>query len=188
MSDPAGPTIREAMPDDAQAIAAVHVASWRTTYRGIMSDAVLGGLSVERRAATWRAMLDAPAARSFILVAEDALAGIIGFVSAGSERDGDPVYSGEIYAIYLLAPAQRRGVGRRLMTEAALRLAAAGMPAFRLWVAADNHPGRRFYEAMGGAPIAERTVQIGGADLREVAYGWRAISPPRPLPCIHPSG
>lgn len=180
--------IRDATPEDARAIAAVQVASWRTTYRGIMPDALLDGLSVERREATWRAMLDAPAARTFVLVAEDALTGIIGFVSAGPEREGDPVYSGEIYAIYLLESAQRRGTGRRLMIDAAHRLAVAGMPAFRLWVAAENLPGRRFYEAMGGAPIDERTEDVRGVALREVAYGWRAISPPQPRQSTHPSG
>jgi hypothetical protein len=42
-----------ACPDDAEAIARVHVDSWRTTYQGILPDEVLAGLSVERRRAFW---------------------------------------------------------------------------------------------------------------------------------------
>lgn len=34
-------SIRQAVPADAQAMAKVHVESWRETYRGLMSDAVL---------------------------------------------------------------------------------------------------------------------------------------------------
>ena len=39
--------IREATPEDARAIATVHVASWRTTYRGLLRDAYLDSLDLE---------------------------------------------------------------------------------------------------------------------------------------------
>jgi len=38
------PTIREATPDDAPAIAAVHVRSWQAAYRGIVPE---GGTEAE---------------------------------------------------------------------------------------------------------------------------------------------
>lgn len=47
-------SIRGATVADAEGIAHIHVASWRSTYRGIMPDALLAGLSMERRAANWR--------------------------------------------------------------------------------------------------------------------------------------
>ena len=45
--------VREARRDDAQGIAQVHVASWRSTYHGIMPAEFLAGLSVERRTQYW---------------------------------------------------------------------------------------------------------------------------------------
>jgi hypothetical protein len=36
-------TVRRARPDDATAIAEVHVASWRTTYPGIVDQAYIRG-------------------------------------------------------------------------------------------------------------------------------------------------
>ena len=45
--------LRDATPDDAHAIATVHVASWQVAYRGFMPDAVLDGLSVDDRARKW---------------------------------------------------------------------------------------------------------------------------------------
>lgn len=43
------PMIREARSSDVEQIAEVHVASWRTTYKGIISEQFLRKLSVERK-------------------------------------------------------------------------------------------------------------------------------------------
>jgi hypothetical protein len=40
-----------------------------------------------------------------------------------------------------------------------------------VWVFAAN-PCRAFYEALGGRYVREQEITIGGAQLREVAYGW----------------
>ena len=45
--------IRDATPADIPAIARIHVDSWRTTYRGLMPDDLLAGLSYERRERQW---------------------------------------------------------------------------------------------------------------------------------------
>jgi hypothetical protein len=41
-----------------------------------------------------------------------------------------------------------------------------------VWVLADN-PSRRFYEALGGAPVRTQHIEFGGTLLEEIAYGWR---------------
>ena len=53
--------IRPAVIHDARAIAQVHVESWKSTYRGILPEALLDGLSVEKREASWRELLTAHA-------------------------------------------------------------------------------------------------------------------------------
>jgi hypothetical protein len=45
------------------------------------------------------------------------------------------------------------------------------MTALLLWVLAENL-SRTFYERLGGRPVDEKTVNIGGVPLIEVAYGW----------------
>lgn len=52
-------SIRHATLDDATAIAEVHVASWRTTYRGIVDQAYIDTLSVAERATAWAQRLSA---------------------------------------------------------------------------------------------------------------------------------
>ena len=50
--------IRTAAPTDARAVAEIHVAAWRAAYRGIMPNALLDDLSVEKREVSWRSAIE----------------------------------------------------------------------------------------------------------------------------------
>jgi L-amino acid N-acyltransferase YncA len=167
-------SIRAATADDARAIAEVHIASWRTTYRGIVPDAVLDVLSVEERERRWASSLTTRDSPSFAYVAEDEAGRVVGFASGGPRRDGDPAYAGELYAIYLLPGAQGQGVGRRLTEAVARHLDKRGMRSMLVWVLSTN-PARSFYEALGGRYLGEQQFEMGGATMTEVAYGWPDI-------------
>jgi GNAT superfamily N-acetyltransferase len=164
--------IRPANVNDAAAIAEVHVESWRTTYKGIVPDDFLARLSYEQREQLWRQVLTDPGSPSFVYVAEDDRGKVVGFASGGAERSGDTGYTGELYALYLLAQYQRQRIGRQLVITLVDRLMQEGMTALLLWVLAEN-PSRKFYERLGGQLVYEKTVTIGGVPLIEVAYGWR---------------
>jgi GrpB-like predicted nucleotidyltransferase (UPF0157 family) len=92
-----------------------------------------------------------------------------------------------VQAIYVLAEHRGRGIGRKLMTEAALGLQQRGCGAMLVWVLKENAPSRRFYERLGGEILNEQPLVIGGAELIEVAYGWPDLAaafgkpPPRRL-------
>ena len=100
---------------------------------------------------------------------------IVGFTSGGPERSGDTIYTGEIYAIYLLASFQGQGIGHQLVRTLVSRLIQEGMTTLLVWVLAAN-PARAFYERLGGHPVREKTETIGDAPLLHVAYGWRDSS------------
>ncbi|MGL4818610.1 MAG: GNAT family N-acetyltransferase [Bacilli bacterium] len=101
--------IREATASDAPAIARTHVDSWRTTYRKILSDAFLDGLSYSAREAQWRKRLS----EQRVFVAENEHRAIIGFALGGAERSGKYTeQTGELYALYLLESEQGRGLGK----------------------------------------------------------------------------
>lgn len=167
--------IRPATAADARAIAEVHIASWRSTYVGLLPDEVLANLSVERRENYWHGELTHPDTPHFIYIAESDDGQIVGFASGGPERDGRPPYTGELYAIYLLAEHQGKGIGRALAHAVAEHLRAQGMSAMLVWVLKGN-PAARFYEALGGQNVAEKPLTIGGADRIEIAYGWTDTS------------
>ena len=169
-------TIREAEPSDAKSIAKVHIQTWQTSYAGIVPNEYLSSLSYPAREAWWKQVLEANSPALCNFVAEDAEGGIVGFAHGGPERDGNRTYLGELYAIYVLQPFQRRGFGHSLFSAVTERMILDGFPSMLLWVLQDNRPACRFYEALGGKKVGEKTIEIGGANLIEVAYGWKDIA------------
>lgn len=157
---------------DAPDIARVQVDSWRTSYAGIVPPDYLAGLSYDQREVWWRENLALAADVHCLYVAEDGASGkIIGFAAGGPEWGGNLDYRGEVYAIYLLAGYQRQGTGRWLVRAVVDWLLAHGYQSMLIWVLAAN-PAREFYASLGGQPVKEKTITIGGAALAEVAYGW----------------
>jgi GNAT superfamily N-acetyltransferase len=178
--------IRPATAADSNAIARVQVESWRTTYRGIVPDDFLANLSIEQREPRWRDILaNASSQGSFAYLAEDSAGQAAGFATGGPERENDPAYPGELYALYLLETYQRKGLGRQLAALTAREHIRRGFNAMLVWVLADN-PSRKFYERLGGRRLREKEITIGTVTLVEVAYGWPdlrplAETPPPPL-------
>jgi ribosomal protein S18 acetylase RimI-like enzyme len=172
--------IRAAIPADAQAIARVHVETWRESYRALVPEHVIEALSVDRNAEMWAAIL-ASGVSSIVHVVErlgvaaDG-AELVGFGSATDARSSALGATGEITAIYLLDSVKRRGIGQMLLTGLVGALAERGHRSAGLWVLADNHGTRRFYEALGGRPGAPRLVTDGPADMHEIAYVWDDLS------------
>jgi ribosomal protein S18 acetylase RimI-like enzyme len=164
--------LRLAVPADAPAIARVHVASWRTTYPGILPDRYLSAMTVEDYTARWRRALAGPFAPSVVHVVEEDDQ-IVGFSSCGRQRDGDQPYDGELYAIYLLQELQRRGHGRALVEASASALADQGMASMVVWVLRDNVQARGFYERLGGVYLRQRPLDFGfDITAMEVSYLW----------------
>lgn len=167
--------VRVARLDDAPAIAELHVASSRTTYKGIFSDTFLDSLSVDKRKQSWKETLAIPEPNSVTLVACNVDGSIVGFVSGGAERTGRLGYEGELYAIYLLQLAQRQGLGTLLVQHFVRELRARGFGSMAVWVLAAN-PFRKFYEALGGKVVAEQQIERGGQSFTESAYGWQDLN------------
>jgi GNAT superfamily N-acetyltransferase len=169
-------SIRLAVPDDANALGTMHVASWRETYAGILPDRMLSALSIDARAAAWATIMREPATEhsAVVYLAEQA-SSIIGFGACGAQRTEnlrDQGYDGEFGAIYVLRAFQGQGIGACLLGKMSLDLLARGFSAGALWVLRDNSVARRFYEHRGGKVIAEKEDVRDSAVLVELAYGW----------------
>jgi ribosomal protein S18 acetylase RimI-like enzyme len=172
-------TVRSATPADVQAIARVHVDSWRAGYRGLLADALLAGLSVAERELMWRERLTGEYAqhdrrRVDVAVARGA---IVGFVVAGPNQEQDgAAQSGEVYAMYVHPDRWSTGVGQALMRAAVDHLVAGGAAQALLWVLASNARARRFYERAGWAWDGRtRTKRLTGlpdfhCEVEEVCY------------------
>jgi ribosomal protein S18 acetylase RimI-like enzyme len=161
--------VRAATIDDAPAIARVHVASWRSTYRNLLPADFLDSLTEGAYADRWTRFIAEPTNRVYVVEAEGELAG---FASAGPERAGEPGYSGELYAIYVLDRYQRRGHGLELVQAVVAGLREMGLDTLIIWVLRDNQSARLFYERLGGTYVRSQPITLGSATVEEVSYGW----------------
>lgn len=164
--------VREGTWEDAVAIGRLHWENWRAAYRGIVPDDALDAITEASRVAHWDGVLAADG-NEFVYVAEDDGGRLVGIASAGPALGGDTGYRGELYVLHVRPEMQGQGVGRALMRAVAVRLAADGVTSLIVWVLRDNHPARRFYEAMGGQYLREQDARFESVILPDVAYGWR---------------
>ena len=165
--------VRPAEIADAAAIARVHVASWRTTYRGLLPDDFLDSLTEPGYTDRWKRVLAEGSSRVYVVEEPD---GVVGFASGGRERAGESGFAGELYAIYVLDGDQRHGHGRELVRAVVDGLREMGLEDMIIWVLKDNLPGRLFYERLGGVYVRSQPITIGAMTLEEVSYGWRSLS------------
>lgn len=166
--------IREACIEDAERIAVIHVESWKTSYKDIISESYLSSLSIEKRTKNWLWTFENQKAHEKIFVAEDREGKIIGFSNGGRSRSDEFKHVGELYAIYLLKDYQRLEIGKMLFNAVIESLKNNGNSSMMLWVLKDN-PSLTFYKLQGGQTLGQKTVTIGGDNLTELAIGWEKI-------------
>lgn len=159
------------MPSDAAAIGAVHVATWRSTYPGILPETYLARLSESKEAAYYAAAIRADAG-VFVAIGGTP-ARVVGFTTTGRAHGAAPA-EGEIQTMYVLDDFRECGCGRRLMARGAAHLAGLGCASAFVWVLRDN-PSRFFYGRLGGRQALEKTVGWAGATLVQMAYVWDPI-------------
>lgn len=165
--------IRDARPDDARAIALVHIRSWQQAYRELLPGDYLKALdsTLTQREALWRQSINDRTQQVFVAVADEQ---IIGWISCGASRDDDAEQgiTGEVSAVYVLAEYWGTGVGRELWLEAVAYLCAVGFGAVTLWVLVDNLRAIHFYRNAGLDPDlgSQRSITRGGRALAEIRY------------------
>ena len=163
--------VRLAMLADAPSVAIVHVGSWRSTYRGLVPEEYLDGLSVDRRRKAWEQLIAEASEDRGVLVLEDNDT-VVGFCHFSPTRDDDAgPAAGEVTAIDLLASHWRRGGGSLLLVQAVQALTNAGFHRATLWVLDSNDRARRFYENHGWHPDGSIKVDDRGTfQLCELRY------------------
>jgi ribosomal protein S18 acetylase RimI-like enzyme len=180
----AGLVVREAGPGDAGSVAGIHVRAWQAAYRGLMPDAWIDEMTVERRTDRWVAILSESGEHGATLVGDDPQAGVVGFCSVtfpSRDEDAGPS-TAEISALYIEPSQWRSGVGRALLGEALTRLRAAEWDDVTLWVLAGNAQALAFYERFGFAPDGAEIEHV-PSDVGESAglQAYRLRAPLSPI-------
>jgi len=137
---------RPATPADAEALARLHVASWREAYAGIVPQEILDGVDMAGRIARWREHLGQDGI-TFVAAAGGELAGFIR--AAAPEEPLVAGADGHIFALYILRRHARQGIGRQLLARAAAAWDGRGGRALSVGVLTENAPAVAFYRALG---------------------------------------
>lgn len=172
--------IRKATEADIPDIAEIHVAGWQGAYGGIVDQDYLDGFTVDMRIEKWQEHFDNGESQAMIAYLEGKA---VGFVDYGPLRTAPagtskirPLYSSEIYALYLKPDYLRQGIGTALIVEAVQALKIQKHQSMCLWVLKDNKRGCAFYDALGGQRVGKMMTEIGTTKAKEVCYAWRDLS------------
>jgi len=172
--------IRPALSHEAIGVAEAHIASWRTTYAGLMPPSLIAERTdYATRVALWEGRFARPA--WFVYVVEDA-GKIVGFAAAAPMADSPqfdrpplPGYDAYLEGLYLLQEYHGAGLGRALLANVAERLAAVRLNSMALHVLATN-PARQFYERLGAQFIRDEALESrDGWEWHQCAYGFPQV-------------
>lgn len=165
--------IRNAKISDVHQIAKVRNDTWKTTYKGIISDNYLEHLNDESKAQSCARFLNE--SNKYILVHEfDANKLINGFIQFGTPNEDMEVDS-EIYALYVLEEFQGQGIGKLLIKKAMELLKTNGMKTAILWVFQDNLNAKSFYEHIGGTRHKTKLIRIGDEEIISCSYLFHLV-------------
>ena len=177
-------TIRDAAPDDAAAIADVHVTSLRASATDLLpahlTPIVLPPADAAPRARAWKRWIERERTSTFVSLAGATVTGFCTLhpatddvrASTGGGGAGTAAARGEIASFYVLPSEWRRGTGRRLGGRALAEARARGFAEVMLWVLETNARARRFYESLGFRPDGASKVFLERpyASWRELRY------------------
>ncbi len=157
--------IRAATIADADGIAALHAASWRSAYLGILKDSTLGPALDGERQTHWRSELAAMTPADTVLIADG-----LGFIAAWAE--GDPGFGAYIDNLHVHPDRRSAGLGRRLLGAAMRRVADRGEARAYLWVFDNNTRAVDFYRRLGGEIVEHGVEVIDGLKIPQSRIAW----------------
>lgn len=138
-------TIREPAAEDAEALADLHVSTWKETYAHLLPGDFFSKEHLEGRRRMWDHVLANPRDEWIVRVAEsnDLLIGFAWIGASVEMGEQVPPRERELYAIYVTATHYGAGVGQALLDET------LGAEAGMLWVAKENPRATAFYARNG---------------------------------------
>jgi GNAT superfamily N-acetyltransferase len=159
--------IRPAVPSDADAIAAVHAASWEAFYRDILPAEMIAARNLEARRTQWASSLANH--DRVTLVGYDDDCTIVGFASA-LLLEPDASFASYLQTLYLIPEVTRAKLGTRLLRAMAGDLVQRGRHSMSLRVLRLN-PARAFYEKYG-ARIVPEGIEHDAGTFDDVVYAF----------------
>ena len=160
-------------PEDAGAVAALHVTSWRSAYRGLVPDEFLAGPVEADRRMLWESRLATPDEGRLVLKAVDGNDAMVGFTCV--LRDADPAWGPLLDNLHVTPALKGQGIGARLLAASRewSSAVAPGRP-MHLWVIEGNSQARHFYDRERGEIVERQILELtAGIFVPALRYVWR---------------
>ena len=156
-------TLRPAVAEDAADLAAIQAASWNAAFVNILTPEILREYTdCARLEAMYRNVLASPEIRMTLELVDGVPHGLTAW---SNSRDGEP-QTAELICIHSRPGNWGKGYGAALMRHALLEMENAGYSYAALWVFAENHRARRFYEALGFVATGATQISFGCEELQ----------------------
>lgn len=160
--------IRRAEIADAAVVGHIHVESWNVAYRGLMPDEFIAQTDLAYRTTFWEKRIADRDWPVFIIDEDDTSVAFCQMIPS-PDPDDDPKRVGHITSLHVLPHLRGRGYGRTLLDLVRAELKRRGFAQLTLWVLAENHPARGFYERYGFT-LDDRTRTYPKTQVPEVRY------------------
>lgn len=164
---------RPARDADCPALGRIQIDSYRSAYAPSFPPGYFDDMTYEEQEADWREWLRAHP--DDVLLVAEAEGEVWGYVLARARHDIYPGYDAEVLALHVRVAYRSRGAGSALLHAAMEALRSRGCRSVMLWTLRD-HAARQWYERLDGRLIGEKTDDVDGWPVTEVAYGWPDIS------------
>ncbi len=158
--------------NDAEAIAAIHTASWRDVYWNILPEAYLTKQIEQERGQFWRHKIQHKSDNEIVLIINCGEA-IVGFI--WTTEVGEPGYDAVIEALHIDTGYKGCGYGKKLIKAAVKQLIDEGHQSVCLRVFDDNLPAIKFYQHIGGIKDQSGIDNFAGANATDSRIGWKDI-------------
>ncbi|HEY0200345.1 MAG TPA: GNAT family N-acetyltransferase [Burkholderiaceae bacterium] len=167
--------VRPATLRDAKSIAQIHTSAVHAVYQGLLTDAQLQAVPVEKRQAYWREAIEYCEPQVHVAVEDEKIVGFVGFDRSRDQKSRPT--TGEIWAIYAAPSHWDKGVGLALWDSARDGLQEEGCTTVTAWVPLRNERALRFHELAGFKRelSTAKTAVVGGVKIEEVRL-QRAIA------------
>ncbi|MFD2924389.1 GNAT family N-acetyltransferase [Halobacillus naozhouensis] len=164
--------VREAMEDDAAAIARISVDTWRAAYQGLVPNSFLQQMSYGERTNKWKQKLADLNMKTY--VAETEKGEVVGYANGGPIRGGGPEEA-ELYAIYIFPEYQGLGVGKQLISPLVNMFLQQNFKQMVVWMLEGNRAAS-FYESLGAAKFGHDTMKLAGKTLTLQGYRFKDLT------------
>ena len=166
--------IQEATLKHAPGIASVLVKTWQQAYKGVIGQAYLDSLDLNKKIERWKNILQTPNSKSQVYVLLNNKDQVVGVYSVGQSRYPEQKFTHELYLIYILPEYQGRGLGRFMFEDIKKKLHALNAQNLCVMVL-QGGPAVGYYQKMGAQIIQEHQTKIGDKQYAEYLMGWDKI-------------